>query len=218
MLRRIRTVLTFYRTVPPLGGEIGRGRLKQREPTIRRIALVEHTFEHGIYIAFGAVDAQRGLVIHPGKDNDLRATVVAKKQAETSITELRPKLVFAGGTKGAALAIFGPGGIAGDDLKHERSHRSQCLGIGGLGPALRVFGLSFLNGCNQLLKLIKQQRMRIEGPTVDNDHGSERNRSVDVVRQIDLNLFGQCCHALWQAARKRDDVVLVAQHVLLQEA
>ena len=85
------------------------------------------------------------------------------------------------------------------------------------GPSPADLGLGFLDDRDQRLKRIEQQRVRIEGPTVDDAHGSKINQSVNVVVQVDLNMLGQCCHALGQASPRRDRVVRVVQHIFRQE-
>ena len=173
-----------------MASHIGRPSLDQRCPIIRRISLVEHPLEHGIGICFGAVRSQRGVVVHPGEDDDLGAAVIAKEQAEAPVAELCPKPVLSGGAQCAALPILGSSRIAGNCLEHQGSHSRQYLGVSGPSPAMRVSCPSLLDGCGQLFQLIEQQRVRVNGPTVDDDHESERNRSVDFLIQVDPDMLG----------------------------
>jgi hypothetical protein len=169
---------------------IGACRLKQRCPVIRGIAFVEHTLEHCISVGLGAVGSQGGVVIYPSEDDDLGAAVISEEQAEAPVAELRPEPMLPGGTQRAALPILGSSRITRNCLEDQGAHSSQHLGIRRAGPAVRVFRLRLFDGRGQLLQLIEQQRVRVDGPIIDDNHESECNRPIDLLGQIDPDMLG----------------------------
>ncbi len=82
-----------------------RSLLLQRVPVVRRIAVVQHTFEDFVGVRLGTVSPHSVLVIYPSEDDDLAGAVIAEEEPETIVTELSAKPVLAIISKRGTLAI-----------------------------------------------------------------------------------------------------------------
>lgn len=93
--------------------------------------------------------------------------------------------------QGRALAIFGAGGIFGDDLEDQATQRREQLGVRPGLIALGLLGPLPLDRRDKFVELIEKQGVRKQVPALYSDHWSERDSALNGRVKIDFKPSGQ---------------------------
>lgn len=144
-------------------------RFQQRGPVVRRVAALQHAPEHRVRIVPAAALAEAALVVHPGIDDQLRAGVVAKEQAEAA-EKLRPEPVAVFRATRVALAVFRACGIGGNRFEDQLRHKGEQLHV---RIGLEIFRVALACGRGRFFQrgeLIDDRLMEQQRPAID-DHG-----------------------------------------------
>src|SRR3984893_6594807 len=143
-------------------------RRQQLLPRIRRVAALQHFSKDGVGVVCAFIGAQGRVIVHPGKHDDLGALclLIAKEQAEL-LQEFRPEPMLVFLAERAALSVIVPRRVARDIFERNLEDRSEQLCRSLLLIAFWVFLAGVLYRADYRLKLVEEQRVRIDGPAVD---------------------------------------------------